>query len=76
MGRSFCTEKTGFGISEFLSFCDVAFCATFRGHGNVGPNHIDVTWYSGSSSDHVLSLSKNTWLIKMWVLGYGVNNGL
>jgi hypothetical protein len=47
MGRSFCTEKTGFGISEFLSFCDVAFCTTFRGHGNVGPNHIDVTWYSG-----------------------------
>ena len=50
MGHSFCAEKTGFGISEFLSFCDVAFCTTFRGHSDMDSNNINVTWCSLFSS--------------------------
>ena len=85
MGHSFCAEKTGFGISEFLSFCDVAFCMTFRGHSDMDSNNINVTWCSlfsllrkvmGDGSDHVLSRNaarlENTWLFKVWRWGQSI----
>lgn len=63
MGHSFCTEKTGFDISEFLSSRDVAFR---RGHGDMGRliiYHVAITC--------TVPKTKNTWEFKVCLLLIG-----